>query len=60
MDTLLTPAELAAHISVSTSTLKQWRYLQTGPPYLKLGGLVRYPLNTVNEWLSNALIDNNQ
>lgn len=46
-----TPAELAAYLQKSVYTLKTWRARQTGPPYLKVGGSVRYPKLEVEAWL---------
>lgn len=49
---LLTPAELAALLAVPESTLADWRYRRSGPRYLRLGRLVRYSLEEVDEWLA--------
>jgi hypothetical protein len=50
------PAELAAQLSVSIETLAQWRWLNQGPPFIRIGHgqrkLVRYAAPAVAAWLS--------
>ena len=50
------PAELAVQLSVSVETLAQWRWLNQGPPFIRIGHgqrkLVRYAAPAVAEWLS--------
>lgn len=46
----LTPEELAERWSVKEGTLANWRVRSYGPKFLKLGGLIRYPLNEVERW----------
>lgn len=47
---LLTPAETADHLRVSTSTLADWRYKRTGPAYVRQGRVVRYPTDALAAW----------
>lgn len=42
-DNYLTPRQVAAIFNVSTALLRDWRYRSTGPQYVRLNGLVRYP-----------------
>jgi hypothetical protein len=44
---LLTPGQLALRWrgTISLGTLANWRSLGKGPPFLKLGGRVRYPVD---------------
>ncbi|GAA3585963.1 hypothetical protein GCM10022198_06570 [Klugiella xanthotipulae] len=51
---LLDSREVAAYLKVSESTLSRWRSAQTGPPFLRLGGIARYRLDTVDQWLASA------
>jgi hypothetical protein len=44
---LLTTRELSAVLMIPVRTLDNWRALQSGPPYYKLGHHVRYELATV-------------
>ena len=50
---LLDSREVASYLKVSESTLSRWRSAETGPPFIKLGGIARYRLEAINEWLQN-------
>lgn len=50
--TLLTPDEAAAWLQVSVSTLANWRYLRTGPPYVRQGRVVRYSADALAAWFN--------
>lgn len=41
----------ASYIDKPERTLTQWRYLGEGPPYIKVGGSVRYRRSDVDAWL---------
>ena len=47
---LLTEKEASAMLSVSVHTLRTWRRLGSGPKYVKLNKLVRYPLKDLEEF----------
>ena len=49
---LLAPTELIERWrgSVTASTLTTWRSRKLGPPYVKVGGRVLYPLSDVEAW----------
>lgn len=49
---LMHSREVAAYLKVSESTLSRWRSAGTGPPFLRLGGIARYRLDTVDRWLA--------
>ena len=49
---LLTTRELADFLGVSESWCNQRRSDQVGPPYVKVGGAVRYQLDSVLAWVS--------
>lgn len=42
--------ELAARFRVSPRTLERWRWLKTGPNYIKLGGKIVYALTDVESY----------
>lgn len=54
-DELLPPSEVSAETGVPEATLAQWRYLgENGPPFLKLGGRVRYRRSDLDAWLDSC------
>jgi len=55
-DQLLTAADLSALIRVKEETLERWRMRKQGPPYIKLGKLVRYARSDVAEWLQSGRV----
>lgn len=48
---LLTPAEEAERLNVSEATLRQWRWLDKGPRWVRVGRHIRYPENDTTAWL---------
>jgi hypothetical protein len=55
---LLTEQEAAQFITVTVHALRAWRWRkQDGPPYLKLGSLVRYRTRDLEVYLENHLVD---
>jgi predicted flap endonuclease-1-like 5' DNA nuclease len=50
----LTSIEAAARLRVSPNTLANWRSQKNGPPYLKIGGRIRYASTDLESWLSRA------
>lgn len=60
---LLTEKEAAAYLSISLSKLQKSRLkastsIRNGqmPSYIKLEGSIRYPLNTLKEFVSNRIL----
>lgn len=49
---LLTPGELTARWrdTITLATLSTWRSRKQGPPYVKVGGRVLYPLEGVEAY----------
>jgi excisionase family DNA binding protein len=46
--------ELAEYLGISLATVRKWRFLKKGPPFLKLeGSLVRYRKSEVDAWLDS-------
>ena len=50
MEPLLSPREAADLLGVKVGTLAAWRYRQEGPPWLKVGGAVRYDRPVLEQW----------
>ena len=52
--TLLTELQAAVCLSLKANTLRRWRVIGKGPPYLKLGGAVRYRPDDIDVFISNS------
>ncbi len=50
-DVLLTPAEAAELLRVSTDALRRWRGARTGPPGIRLGRRLDYSRNDCLGWV---------
>ena len=50
-DHLLRNPEAAAHIGVSSKTLRNWRFRGIAPPAVKLNGAVRYRRSDLDRWV---------
>ncbi|MFZ2481055.1 MAG: helix-turn-helix domain-containing protein [Propioniciclava sp.] len=48
---LLTTEEAANYLTVTAAVLRRWRLLGDGPPYVKLGSLVRYDRAKLDRWI---------
>ena len=57
MERLLTDKETAKALSLSVQTLRNWRVSGKGPPYVKLGGAVRYREGDLLEWVDGGRVD---
>ena len=49
--TTVLPREAAKRLGLQESTLANWRWRGCGPPYLRVGGRVRYRLADLANWL---------
>jgi hypothetical protein len=49
--TMLTPKQAAGVLNLSTSWLAKQRLKGGGPPYIKMGGAVRYNASILQEWM---------
>ena len=57
-ETYLTTKQTAAILQASVKTLESWRRTQLyGPPYCKLGHLVRYRLSDLATYMEEILIE---
>jgi hypothetical protein len=52
MLTLLTEHDVSKQLRVSLGSLRRWRMIRQGPPFFKVGPLVRYRTEDVEAWLS--------
>jgi predicted DNA-binding transcriptional regulator AlpA len=51
-DQLVDDNTVAAVIGMSVTTIRKWRYLAQGPPWVKVGlKSVRYRVGALREWL---------
>lgn len=51
-DEALTAQEVARILRVTPAALRQWRYKRVGPPWIRLGKLVRYRRSDLTAWLA--------
>jgi excisionase family DNA binding protein len=45
--------EVASLLGVSVATVRRWRLLKTGPRFIKIGRLVRYKPEDLEDWLQS-------
>ena len=45
--TLLNQIDLARRWRISPRTLERWRWLRKGPPFMRIGGAIRYRIEDV-------------
>jgi hypothetical protein len=46
----LTEAEVADRTKIAVSTLQGWRVAKKGPPFAKVGRMIRYPDDQLAAW----------
>ena len=53
---LLTPLETAEFLKVSEGKLANWRTecTRNAPPFIKVGGVVRYEKSALEQWIQNS------
>ena len=51
MEDFLTEKEVAKQIRVSLASLRRWRLVQRGPRFVKVGALVRYRPEDLQQWM---------
>lgn len=51
-DSLLTETDISTHLRVSIACVRRWRLERRGPKFLKIGSLVRYRPEDVEEWIN--------
>lgn len=52
----LTTEELALRLCRSPRTVEDWRLDRKGPPYIRVGGTVRYRLADIEAWEKSRLV----
>jgi hypothetical protein len=52
---LLEPKRVTERLGVLDATLTDWRYRKKGPPFVKVGRLVRYPAPLLEQWIAERL-----
>jgi predicted DNA-binding transcriptional regulator AlpA len=52
MDKLLTEIQVSEALQVSLACLRRWRLRGEGPQYIKVGPLVRYRPQDLDEWIA--------
>lgn len=52
----LTTEELALRLGRSPRTVEDWRLDRKGPPYIRVGGTVRYRLADIEAWEKSRLV----
>jgi hypothetical protein len=54
----LTPEEVSERYrgEITVGTLRNWRALKIGPPYIKIGKAVLYPVDELDSWDRKNLV----
>ena len=52
MSTLMRETEVAKRLNVSLASIRRWRLERRGPAFVKVGALVRYRPEELDDWLS--------
>ena len=50
---LITEADDASQLRMSLACLRRWTSKRRGPPFLKMGTLVRYRVDELGDWLQS-------
>lgn len=50
-EALIDEHQVAEMLSISVATVRRWRVVKLGPPYRKIGRLVRYERASIEAWL---------
>lgn len=56
MNQAINEDQVARVLSVSVQTLRNWRHQSKGPPYIKIGRSVRYPIEDPNQYVEDKKI----
>ena len=54
----LSPKQTAERLSVTTRTRANKRAAGSGPPYFKMDGVIRYPINKLENYISKHIHHN--
>jgi predicted DNA-binding transcriptional regulator AlpA len=58
-DRCLSERSVAAVLGASVALLRKWRRTGGGPPYLRVGKLVRYRLSDLRRFMDSCAVDPN-
>lgn len=53
----LTPREAAEYVGREPRTLREWRYLGTGPAYYRIEQRIRYRLDDLDAFMASARVE---
>jgi predicted DNA-binding transcriptional regulator AlpA len=56
-DRMLKPEEVGVKLGVDVKTLTNWRYMQKGPKYVRMGKYIRYWLSEILRWSKEHEVD---
>lgn len=56
MHDLMKEREVAELLRISRQTLSKWRAEEKGPPFIRVGGSIRYPREAVQKWLDERTL----
>lgn len=45
------PADVAEYLGITVANLARWRWEGSGPPYRRVGRLIRYRWDEVDQWV---------
>ena len=48
-----TEMEVEEVTGLRVKTLQRWRYLNQGPPFVRLGRCIRYPVDSLRKWINS-------
>ena len=55
MNKLLTEEQVAEQLSITTNTLRKWRWLGKVPAFIKIGAAVRYEADTLATFIKSNI-----
>jgi len=56
-EVLIDQVRLSKMLGISTKTAEAWRSRRGGPPYIKVGSLVRYRVSDVMRWIERRTVE---
>lgn len=55
-DQLLTQQQVSEVLQIKVGTLQNWRADGEGPPFVKIGGAVRYRRQDLDQWIESRVV----
>ncbi len=52
----VTTEEAAEFLGIGPATMTNWRVVRRGPPFLKMGGLIRYERSALEAWRESCRV----